>query len=297
MNSYILDIQRCSVHDGPGIRTTVFFKGCPLKCKWCHNPESQCFKKELSYIKAKCTKCGKCAEVCPNGVHTIKDGEHIIDYTKCISCGKCVTECQLNALEMKGKDFNLDEVMKVILQDTAYYKKSKGGVTLSGGEVLSHTDASLEILKTCKRKKIHTCIETSGLGSKQSLEKIIDYVDLFLYDYKHYDEEQHKKYIGCSRKTIIDNLEFIQEKGKKVILRCPIIPSVNDVKEHFDGIIETFNRFSVIESVEILPYHNIGTSKAKSIGMNQDRFETPSKENVLKWNNYLKQSGINVIFM
>lgn len=304
MESYLLDIQRCSTHDGPGIRTTVFFKGCPLRCKWCHNPESQDFKRQLSFVVSKCTQCGQCEKVCPNGVHRvyrdpaihkIHDSRHQIDYEKCNKCEACVKACPNNALEMKGKKFDVDEVMKIIMQDMAYYKKSNGGVTLSGGEVLSHPQAAVELLKACKKKRIHTCIETSGVGSIEALGAIVEHVDLVLYDYKHTNEALHKAYIGVTNKHVIESLNYLQEKGKRVILRCPIIPEVNDTKEHFEGIAYIVSKHSIIEGVEILPYHNMGTSKAKSIGEKQEVFRTPTKDEVSEWVSYCKELGINML--
>lgn len=299
MTSYILDINRCSIYDGPGLRTSIFLKGCPLKCKWCHNPESQSFLPELRYMEAKCIDCRQCALACTQGVHQFISQEgklqHKVEHGQCIQCGACIKVCPTGALEQVGKAMTVEEVMKIVKEDLPFYKKSKGGVTLSGGEPLSHPDFVLEILEACGQAGIHRCVETSGFGKRENLERIVDQVDLFLLDYKITGEAAHLAYTGVSPKLIHENMNFLREKGKKVILRCPIIPGINDTEAHFDGIIQMGEHYTNIESIELLPYHKLGVSKALQVGMGQETFREPTKEEKQKWLTYCQAKGCSNI--
>lgn len=283
MKNLVIDIQRCSIHDGPGIRTTIFLKGCPLRCQWCHNQESQSYEKELSFNSDKCVSCGACIEICEEGAHYMEEGIHKVDYNKCKACGKCKEVCFQKALSIVGKELSLDEIMNIIKKDKAFYKNSKGGITISGGEALTNIDLTKSILIKCKEEGIHTCIETSGFAQKENIDLILDYVDLFLYDYKLTGEELHKKYIGVSNKKIIENLEYINSRGKEIILRCPIIPGVNDFREHFEAIKALGEKLDSIRKVELLPYHDFGVVKGKNIGKEVYRFRTPSKVEKEEW--------------
>lgn len=295
MDSLILDIQRCSIHDGPGIRTTVFLKGCPLKCKWCHNPESQSFKKQVSFNVSRCTNCLSCIKECSNGAHIIKDGVHSLDFSKCNACGKCVEECSNKALKIVGNEKTVSEVVNIVKKDIAFYKSSGGGVTISGGEVLSNADFASEVLKQCKDLGINTCVETSGFGSTKSIDKIIDYVDIFLFDYKVSNDEKHMEYVGVTNVGILKNLEYIYSKNKKIILRCPIIPSVNDTEEHFKCIRELITKYPNIEKVELLPYHDFGVNKSLNIGYDKNVYETPTEEDKNKWVNYFIENNVDKV--
>lgn len=291
MNSYVIDVQRCSIHDGPGIRTTVFLKGCPLKCQWCHNPESQCFDKQLSFNNSLCTSCGQCIEVCKNNVHSMVNGVHSVNYSKCTKCGQCIDVCQTKALSIIGQEMTPKQVFDIVKKDEIFYLQGNGGVTISGGEALSHIDFCLELLKLCKASNIHTCIETSGYANQKELEKILDYVDLFLFDCKVTNDDDFKKYIGGSLKVVKENFNFIYNKNKKIILRCPIIPTINDNKEHFDNIIILEREYTNLVGIEILPYHNFGTSKSNNIGKEIIEFNVPTKELINEWITYFKQNG------
>lgn len=261
----VFNIQRYSINDGPGIRTCVFLKGCPLNCRWCHNPESKSPKPELSYSAAKCIGCGKCAAVCPNGCHTFADGIHAIDRTSCIACGKCVNEC-IGALEIFGKMMTVDEVIAEAIKDKPFYAESGGGITFTGGEPFAQPKFLLALLKEAKKQELHVCIETSGYVQHEILADAMNYVDVFLFDYKETDAERHAEYTGVRNEKILENLCYLAENGKEIVLRCPIIPGYNDRDEHFSAIASLADKYEGITHVEIEPYHPLGKTKAAQIG-------------------------------
>ena len=228
----IFDILRCGTDDGPGVRTTVFFKGCPLRCRWCHNPESQSFDPQLSFDFEKCVSCGRCATVCSN--HRIRDGRHTVDFEKCVSCGKCVSVCPVNALEIKGKQSRVEDVMRIVRRDVPYYDRSGGGVTFSGGEPFAQADFLRALLTCCKEENIHTAVETSGFFPASILPSILPLVDLFLWDYKVTEDSAY--WTGADREVILGNLRCVREHGGQVRLRCPVIPGVNDNETHMAAI-------------------------------------------------------------
>lgn len=279
----IFNIQRYCTHDGPGIRTTVFFKGCPIRCAWCHNPESHDFCEEIGYNSNACIKCGKCIQVCLNNAHVVKDGKHVFDRQKCKRCFKCVEECP-SALEKIGREMTVKEVLDEVMEDKMFYKEL-GGITLSGGEPLSQSEFSYELLKGAKELGITTAVETCGFVKYEILEKIAPYVDLFLYDYKITDSALHKKYIGVDNTLILENLFKLDESGAKIVLRCPIIPNINDNDEHFEGIIKVANSLKNLVRVEIEPAHILGNSKYSQFGYKTTSFDyrVPTDEEVLKW--------------
>jgi len=263
MTGTVLSIERCSLHDGPGLRTTVFLKGCPLSCLWCHNPESQSFKQELFFLDEKCTNCGACGNICAN--HSINK-THEINRADCNACGKCVKICPQSAIEIKGTAMSAQEVIDVVLKDVRYYKHSGGGITISGGEPLAQLDFTLALLRMAKENEIHTCIETSGYAPTNDLLSLVPYVDLFLFDFKVTGDDEHKKFTGVSQDLIMNNLQALNDAGAKIIIRCPIIPTYNDTDVHFNSIATTANTMPNIIEVNIMPYHPMGSSKALRIG-------------------------------
>ena len=267
MQGTIFNIQRFCVNDGPGIRTTVFLKGCPLSCVWCHNPESQRFEPEILFYKDKCTGCGRC---------------------KCVTAADRDFVCFNGAKEICGKTVSANEVTAEVLRDKPFYENSGGGVTLSGGEPLAQYDFSLELLKKAKENGIHTAVETCGYAEKSKILEIAMYVDLFLFDCKETDPKLHKKYTGVDNKIILDNLKALSDAGSKIILRCPIIPGFNDRAEHFKGISETADKFSGIEHIEIEPFHPHGESKYSALSREVADIPVPSGKTVDKW---IKQIG------
>lgn len=265
MDGIIMEIQRFCLQDGPGIRTTVFLKGCNMKCKWCHNPESMEMAPVLMYREAACIGCGRCIAVCPNGVHELGSEGHKIDRSKCTGCGKCVESCQAEALSVNGYRIDSGQVMEEICKDEKYYKSSGGGVTFSGGEATLQADFLLELLLKCKEKGYHTAVETNGLFSDDVLGKLLPLVDLFLLDYKITGRE-HIDWTGVPGEKVLYNLQEIQKAGGKVVLRCPIIPGINDTELHFAAVRELKSRYSCVDHVEIMAYHATGKDKWKECG-------------------------------
>ena len=269
MNKAIFfDIQRNSFVDGPGIRTTVFFKGCNLKCAWCHNPESQSAKPQMMFYKDKCTGCGKCKSVCPYHLE------------QCELCGKCTLYCPVDARMVCGKEHTVDEVLKEVLKDKAFYETSGGGVTFSGGECMLQIGFLAEILKKCKENGIHTAVDTAGHIPFESFEKILPYTDLFLYDIKIFDRQKHKQYVGVSNELILENLKKLFERKAKLWIRIPIIPDVNDSIEEIQKIKDFLKTIGTAEKIELLPYHVMGENKYRAIGKEPQIFKTPDAENM-----------------
>ena len=262
----VFDIQKFSIHDGPGIRTTVFLKGCPLKCAWCHNPESQEMRAEISFLPEKCIGCGYCFKVCPHGCHVMEQNVHVFDRTNCDRCGLCTVECYAQALELIGKTMSVDEVITEVMKDKPFYETSKGGMTISGGEPLSQFAFTKALLERAKKENLHTCIETSGQGPADRLRELLPIVDIFLYDYKETDSAFHEDFTGVPNHLILKNLAMLQEEEARIVLRCPLIPGKNDRDAHLHGIAEVANRFNRIEQVDLLPYHPLGRSKSEKIG-------------------------------
>jgi pyruvate formate lyase activating enzyme len=264
MKSIVYNIQRMSLHDGPGIRTIVFLKGCPLDCKWCHNPESKNPKPILLFDINKCIGCKKCSTVC--NLHKFdKDYNHYIDREKCILCGKCVDEC-VGALEICGKEMSIDEIVEEVKKDKDFYNNSNGGVTISGGEPLMHKDFLLNLLKKLKENNINVCIETSGYSNFELIEEINEYIDIFLYDIKETNNKNHIEYTKVSNELIMENLYKLNDLNSKIILRCPIIPNVNNNHNHYKNIANIANDLDNIIQIDLEPYHPLGISKCTLIG-------------------------------
>jgi pyruvate formate lyase activating enzyme len=263
---FVFDIQRYSLQDGPGIRTTVFLKGCLLRCLWCHNPESMERGLEISYQPERCIGCGRCADVCPNHCHTFMDGVHHFDRTKCVRCGLCARECYAKSLEALGREQTAESVIAEVMKDKIFYENSGGGMTVSGGEPTFQFEFTQAILRLAKENSLHTCVETNGYAAFEKYEKIMKFVDIFLFDYKETDPELHKKYTGVDNRRILENLLKLDAQGCVTYLRCPIIPGLNDRADHFAGIAETANRLRHVQEIDIEPYHPLGISKSHRLG-------------------------------
>lgn len=282
MKTYVFDIARGSTQDGPGMRTVVFLKGCPLHCTWCHNPESQSPAPQLSFTERLCCGCMQCVAVCPSGAQTVTDGKHTVDFTRCTACKKCVAACPTEALKIFGEPMTPADVWAVIERDIPFYRYSGGGVTLSGGEPLMHTEFGTALLSICRENGVHTCIETSGMGAWQAFERYLPLTDCFLFDWKVATDEAAQEYLGAPLGGIRDNLYRLLDSGANVILRCPIIPGVNDTVVHFESIAALLKDYATL-TAELLPYHNFGVGKGAQIGRTSHEFATPTKEQKETW--------------
>ena len=266
MTGSVFNIQKFSINDGPGIRTTVFLKGCPLHCIWCHNPESHKVEQELFYDTRKCISCRACAANCPHGGHLFSDSTHTYDRKACIRCGKCADICPTGALEAVGRLRTVDEVIGEVLKDKPFYETSGGGMTLSGGEPMLQFDFTLALLQAAKQHGLHVCMESCGYTDADKLRAVAPYIDLFLYDYKESDPARHKEYTGVSNERILQNLRMLDDMGCASVLRCPIIPTLNDRDDHFEGIAALANSLQNVKEIHVEPYHPLGSGKAAMLG-------------------------------
>lgn len=291
----IFNVQKYSVHDGPGIRTSVFFKGCPLSCWWCHNPESQDNKIQLMHFKNKCTSCGKCVTNCPNNAITLDDKGIAIDKEKCTLSGHCVDVCAYGAMEITGREISASDLIKEIRKDEVFYKQSSGGVTFTGGEPLNQIEVLTNVAKQCHDLEIHTTLDTCLFASWDKLSKIVPYIDLFLVDLKHIDSNVHEKYTGVPNELILDNMKKLSDLGKRIFVRIPIIPGINDSIETMDKTIE-FLKTMNFEQVNLLPYHKIGMDKYTRLQEDYKLKELnePTMEDMTTIAQIFKNKGINV---
>lgn len=273
----VVGIQKFSVHDGPGIRTTIFFKGCPLQCQWCHNPESQSFTREILLNASLCTLCGQCQAICPQQAIQVAAGKNVYDASKCNGCETCVMHCLQQARALAGKEYTVSELMKEIEKDIPFYEQSGGGVTLSGGEVMHQIDFVEELLKRCKEHGISVAIDTCGYAPSENFIRIAKAVDLFLYDIKLVDAALHKKYIGQDNTLILKNLQILSDYGAQLHLRLPLIGNVNTEDVHINEILHLIQNLS-IHSIYLLPYHDIAKGKYQKLDKHYDadQFLKPS---------------------
>ena len=270
--AFIFNKQKYNMYDGPGVRTLVFFKGCPLRCKWCSNPEGLERKYQIMFKPTTCVSCGSCVPVCPQKIHSISSsGEHIIDRSiDCIGCGQCVEACVPDALKVAGEQVPISELLEYVEQDRAFYDQSGGGVTLGGGEVTSQPEAAINLLQACKQEGIHTAIETCGYTKKETILRFAEYVDLFLFDLKHIDPYRHFELTGVRNEMILENLEELIMKRNHVKVRMPMLKGINDSEAEIRGVIEflkPFREFKNFEGIDLLPYHKLGVNKYVQLGM------------------------------
>lgn len=295
MTGTVFDMQRFSLHDGPGIRTIVFLKGCPLHCRWCSNPESQNNSPTVMYRKSDCFKCGRCISVCKVGAISF-DNETHIDRKICTGCGECTNACPSGALVLKGKTMTIQQAIKELKKDATIFRRSGGGVTLSGGEPLVQYDFASQLLLACKSQGWDTAIETTGFGSSEAIEKVIPYVDTVLLDIKHIDPYTHKKFTGLSNEIILKNAKRISQITKTVV-RVPIIPGFNYSYKDIEDIAKFVKTLNNVDTIHLLPYHTFGENKYDLLGIEYalDGLKRLSKEDLNEHKKIVESYGIKCI--
>lgn len=295
----IFDIQRFSLHDGPGIRTVVFLKGCPLNCIWCGNPESISPEPLLSYDADQCIACDACMDVCPEAALSAgPKGKAIVDRGRCTGCGDCQPTCDPKALEIVGRTVKADEVVEEVLRDKAYYESSGGGMTLSGGEPLMQPGFAKALLQKAKEHGLHCCVETSGYALWGSIRGLVPLVDQWLYDVKETDRRLHQRFIGKPNETIRSNLKRLHDAGAKILVRCPMIPQHNARRGHLDGLVRLAKELPRVDGIELLPYYDLWRAKLDRFGFKSSLPESvkpPDRETLDGWKDYLRDRGVTVV--
>jgi len=266
MTGVVFSIERYALQDGPGIRTLIFLKGCPLNCKWCANPESQIFTPQILYFRNKCASCGRCIELCPQDAIQIDDEFGLVtDPDRCTLCGICIDACYYGAREMSGEEMEVSEVLDVIERDHLFYEMTGGGVTLSGGEPLLQIGFVRELSRECRERGIHTAIETTLFSDKEAVKRAIEYIDLVFVDVKHLNSQVHEQFTGVRNERILENIMMIDSLGKQFIIRVPFIPGFNDDDEAQRSIYEWAAKLENLKWIEILPYHRLGMGKYQGL--------------------------------
>jgi len=267
VNGIVTDIQRFSVHDGPGIRTTVFLKGCNLRCAWCHNPETLRPGPQLQVLPDKCIGCDACLEACPRDAHEVTGGRRVFHRDRCTACGACAEVCYSGALVLVGREMTAREVMAEVLEDRVFYENSGGGVTLSGGEPLCQREFTLDILGRARAEGIHTAVETNLAAPWQDVAALLPVTDLFLVDVKVMDPAEHERWTGEPNESVLENARRLSREGVPMVVRTPVVPGVNDTVEQVGAVADFIRGFGCLEYYELLPYHPLGTGKYRSLGM------------------------------
>ena len=297
ISGIVTDFKRFAVHDGDGIRTTVFLKGCPLRCVWCHNPESLSMKPELALYQDKCTLCGECATVCPMGAHSFADGKHSLDRSVCQTCGKCEQICPNRALKLYGRRMSVAEVIKIVAEDRIFYESSGGGMTLSGGEPTLQPGFSLELLKAAKELGINTALDTCGFAPRETYAAMLPYTDTFLFDVKHSTDEGYLRCTGRPGKPIFENLRFLSDSGAGIEIRIPLVPGYNDDEATLRGIGGLLSEVRTTK-VRLLPYHSYARSKYAALGLADTLpcADSPDKSKLEAAAALLRKYKLNIIF-
>ncbi len=294
----VFDIKSFAVHDGPGIRTTVFMKGCSLSCVWCHNPEAISARPEMAFHEARCISCGVCVEVCPEGAQALTDeGERRYARDLCVQCGECIEHCHAEAMVVMGSDMTLDEVMTEVRKDAPFYAHSGGGVTVSGGEPLLQGRFVKALLERCKAEGLHTAVDTCGLVTWETFADVLPYVDLVLYDLKHADTLAHREATGSRNEMILENLEKLGKSGVAIEIRMPIVPTINDRRDDIVAAAEILSRVDNITCVRLLPYHGLAREKYRSVGrsLTLPDVASPEHERLEEIAGWMQPFGLNII--
>ena len=297
--AFIFNVQRYNIYDGPGVRTLVFFKTCPLRCIWCSNPEGLYSGYDVMFKSSECTNCAECVKACPVGVHIIEDNRHRVRRDiLCTGCLKCENVCPASALSIAGQERTISEIFKIVERDRHFYESSGGGITLSGGEPLSQPEAAANLLNKCKQEGINTAIETTGYAKQEILLRVAKFVDLFLFDLKHILPKKHLKYTGVDNELILSNLQELIKRGSNVRIRIPLLDGVNSSKKDIDNTIEFLKPFCEYENfkgIDLLPYHKMGVNKYEQLSRQYlYKKEKISEEVVDEISNLFKEQGFNV---
>ncbi len=295
----VTEIQRFCMHDGPGVRTVVFLKGCPLRCVWCHNPETQRAVPEMLFYASKCIGCGACVSACPTGARSVHP-EQVLDREACTACGRCAAVCCTDALTPAATDKTVEEILDTVLRDRSFYGDSRlaeGGITVSGGEPMTHPEGVIALLTACKEAGISTCVETCGEFSPTHLPALCEVTDLLLWDVKDTNSDRHKAYTGADNTRILRNLREADRLGAKTRMRCILVAGVNTEERHYEALAELYRSLNHCEGVELLPYHAYGGSKMIPLGMpDNGRTEwIPAPETVEGAKAFLRERGVRVI--
>ena len=296
IKGFVFDIKKYAIHDGPGIRTTVFFKGCSLQCQWCHNPESWKSHPELGLRVGRCIRCGQCIEVCKTHAISLEQGKSVTDRTKCNLCGECVRSCVVGAREIIGREISVGEVMNEVERDVVFYDQSGGGVTFSGGEPLMQPEFLTALLDRCQRQEIHTAVDTTCYAEASIIDIIGEKADLFLCDLKHMDSQIHKRSTGVDNNLILDNIKRLSGSEKQIIIRIPIIPGFNDNSENIQATGEFVASLLNVIRIDVLPYNRGGKEKSTRLSPGIEIIETkvPTEENLLSIAGHLSNYGFEV---
>ena len=292
----IFQIQRWSLHDGEGVRSTVFLKGCPLRCRWCANPESWNSNPEVLYFPDRCSGCGQCAQVCETGAITLEDGNlNGFERARCCGCNKCCEVCPTGARKKIGSTVTVEDVLKVIKRDAIFYRESGGGVTFSGGEPFAQSNFLRQLVTECSRIGIDTAVETSGYFDWEKVKDIFEFLDCVFVDIKHMDDETHKKLTGVSNRMILENITLMSQMHPKIILRVPLIEGVNTDEENIRRMCEFICQNTAVEGIELLPYHDLGKSKYSALGVGFNPFITPDANKIQEIKKIITDYGISIV--